>query len=190
MFHWNICKIKAQQAGHRAERSCSLRPRKAVAFLTHLLRAPRSKGAGNFAVCGQRLRGHVPSKNTSPAALSWSSLMRSNSSRCALFSAHASSFCDVKQGEHNSNHPHPKTAVCRSDCPHRGAGAADSRCALSFDILSYRSRIWLLSGPLPTMTTLHSQTSSRRAMYFLQASGSSSKLLQPEMSSSKPSNSS
>ena len=33
-------------------------------------------GAGNFAVCGQRLRGHVPSKNTSPAALSWSSLIR------------------------------------------------------------------------------------------------------------------
>ena len=31
-------------------------------------------GAGNFAVCGRRLRGHVPSKNTSPAALSWSSL--------------------------------------------------------------------------------------------------------------------
>ena len=31
-------------------------------------------GAGNFAVCGQRLRGHVPSKNTSPAALSWISL--------------------------------------------------------------------------------------------------------------------
>ena len=31
-------------------------------------------GAGSFAVCGQRLRGHVPSKNTSPAALSWSSL--------------------------------------------------------------------------------------------------------------------
>ena len=31
-------------------------------------------GAGDFAVCGQRLRGHVPSKNTSPAALSWSSL--------------------------------------------------------------------------------------------------------------------
>ena len=34
-------------------------------------------GAGNFAVCGQRLRGHVPSKNTSPAALSWSSLTSS-----------------------------------------------------------------------------------------------------------------
>ena len=31
-------------------------------------------GAGNFAVCGQRLRGHVPSKNTSPTALSWISL--------------------------------------------------------------------------------------------------------------------
>lgn len=34
------------------------------------------------------------------------------------------------------NCPHPKTAVCRSDCPHRGAGAADSRCALSFDMLT------------------------------------------------------
>ena len=36
--------------------------------------ARQQYGAGNFAVCGQRLRGHVPSKNTSPAALSWSSL--------------------------------------------------------------------------------------------------------------------
>ena len=36
--------------------------------------ARQKHGAGNFAVCGQRLRGHVPSKNTSPAALSWSSL--------------------------------------------------------------------------------------------------------------------
>ena len=48
-------------------------------------------GAGNFAVCGQRLRGHVPSKNTSPAALSWSSLTDSTvsflfvSSRCFLY---------------------------------------------------------------------------------------------------------
>ena len=74
-FHRNVFKTPVQQAGHRAERSCSLRPRKAVAFLTHLLRAPEH-GAGNFAVCGQRLRGHVPSKNTSPAALSWSSLIR------------------------------------------------------------------------------------------------------------------
>ena len=73
MFHRNIFKISVLQAGNRVERSCSLRPRKAVAFLTHLLRAPEH-GAGNFAVCGQRLRGHVPSKNTSPAALSWSSL--------------------------------------------------------------------------------------------------------------------
>ena len=72
-FHRNVFKTTAQQTGHRAERSCSLRPRKAIAFLTHLLRAPEH-GAGNFAVCGQRLRGHVPSKNTSPAALSWSSL--------------------------------------------------------------------------------------------------------------------
>ena len=32
-------------------------------------------GAESFAVCGQRLRGHVPSKNSSPTALSWISLM-------------------------------------------------------------------------------------------------------------------
>ena len=31
-------------------------------------------GAESFAVCGRRLRGHVPSKNTSPTALSWISL--------------------------------------------------------------------------------------------------------------------
>ena len=76
-FHRNVFKIIVLQAANRAERSCSLRPRKAVAFLTHLLRAPKSTGARNFAVCGQRLSGHVPSKNTSPAALSWSSLTNS-----------------------------------------------------------------------------------------------------------------
>ena len=41
-FHRNVFKTTAQQMGHRAERSCSLRPRKAVAFLTHLLRAPEA----------------------------------------------------------------------------------------------------------------------------------------------------
>ena len=90
-FHRNVSKIKALQTANRAERSCSLRPRKAVAFLTHLLRAPKSKGAGSFAVCGQRLRGHVPSKNTSPTALSWISLTNQTTSflsvpaRCLLF---------------------------------------------------------------------------------------------------------
>ena len=34
----------------------------------------RKHGHGDFAVCGRRLRGHVPSKNTSPTALSWISL--------------------------------------------------------------------------------------------------------------------
>ena len=86
-FHRNVFKIKVLQTGHRAERSCSLRPRKAVAFLTHLLRVPRSMGTGNFAVCGQRLRGHVPSKNTSPAALSWSSLICQLDEICSV-SAH------------------------------------------------------------------------------------------------------
>ena len=74
-FHRNIFKVAIQQAGNRAERSCSLRPRKAIAFLTHLLRVPRSMGTRDFAVCGRRLRGHVPSKNTSPTALSWISLI-------------------------------------------------------------------------------------------------------------------
>ena len=41
-FHRNIFKIKKQQTAHRAERSCSLRPRKAVAFLAHLPRAPEA----------------------------------------------------------------------------------------------------------------------------------------------------
>ena len=41
-FHWNVFKITAQQTGHRAERSCSLRPRKAGAFLTHIPRAPKA----------------------------------------------------------------------------------------------------------------------------------------------------
>ena len=90
-FHRNIFKVAIQQAGNRAERSCSLRPRKAIAFLTHFLRAPNSTGAGNFAVCGRRLRGHVPSKNTSPTALSWISLTNQTTSflsvpaRCFLF---------------------------------------------------------------------------------------------------------
>ena len=42
-FRRNVSKIKAQQAGHRAERSCSLRPRKAV-FL-FLFRANESDTA-------------------------------------------------------------------------------------------------------------------------------------------------
>ncbi len=85
-FHRNVSKPTIPQTGHRAERSCSLRPRKAVAFLTHLLRAPKSTGAESFAVCGQRLRGHVPSKNSSPAALSWSSLMEKRFHNAFFFS--------------------------------------------------------------------------------------------------------
>ena len=42
-FHWNIFKITAQQTGHRAERSCSLRPRKAV--FSFLFRANESDTA-------------------------------------------------------------------------------------------------------------------------------------------------
>ena len=100
-FRRNICKIMIQQTGHRAERSCSLRPRKAVAFLTHLLRVPRSMGTGNFAVCGQRLRGHVPSKNTSPAALSWSSL---TSPTTPNFFVSTRNFLDSSNTHSNSAH--------------------------------------------------------------------------------------
>ena len=41
-FRRNVFKAAPQQTGHGAERSCSLRPRKAVAFLTHLPRAPEA----------------------------------------------------------------------------------------------------------------------------------------------------
>ena len=109
-FRRNVFKIKALQTGHRAERSCSLRPRKAVAFLTHLLRVPRSMGTGNFAVCGQRLRGHVPSKNTSPAALSWSSLIGQLDEICSVsarirsvFRTTAIFFCAAKKLRHFPN---------------------------------------------------------------------------------------
>ena len=47
--------------------------------------ARQEHGAGDFAVCGQRLRGHVPSKNTSPAALSWSSLIGESFSKTFCF---------------------------------------------------------------------------------------------------------
>ncbi len=73
-FHRNVSKFKVQQAGHRAERSCSLRPRKAVAFLTHLLRVPRSMGTGISLSADSDSGGSSPPENLPPAALSWSSL--------------------------------------------------------------------------------------------------------------------
>ena len=45
-------------------------PQKAAAFCP-FLRVPGSMCTEHFAVCGRRLRGHVPSKNTSPTVLSW-----------------------------------------------------------------------------------------------------------------------
>ena len=54
------------------ERSCSL-PAKSCRFLS-LSPCAQKYGHGDFAVCGRRLRGHVPSKNTSPTVLSWISL--------------------------------------------------------------------------------------------------------------------
>ena len=74
-FHRNVSKIKKQQPAHRAERSCSLRPRKAVAFLTHLLRAPKAWRRGVSPSADGDSEGCSPSKNTSPTVLSWISLM-------------------------------------------------------------------------------------------------------------------
>ena len=48
-------------------------------------------GAESFAVCGRRLRGHVPSKNTSPTALSWISLIGSHG--CGAFLSLHDGFC-------------------------------------------------------------------------------------------------
>ena len=57
-------------------------------------------GAGNFAVCGRRLRGHVPSKNTSPTALSWISLM---GQRFRFFSFLHDTFCRMFHVKHVPN---------------------------------------------------------------------------------------
>ena len=59
-------------------------------------------GAGNFAVCGQRLRGHVPSKNTSPAALSWSSLFGDSFLKLFCFLTMVFAVCALK---HPDNFP-------------------------------------------------------------------------------------
>ena len=69
----------------RAERSCSLRPRKAVAFLTHLFRVPRSMGTGISLSADSDSEGCSPSENTSPAALSWSSLFGQTVLKLFLF---------------------------------------------------------------------------------------------------------
>ncbi len=55
-FHRNVSKIKKQQPAHRAERSCSLRPRKASLF-SPTFPVRQKHGAEYFAVCGRRLRG-------------------------------------------------------------------------------------------------------------------------------------
>ena len=73
-FRRNVSKIKVQQAGHRAERSCSLCPRKAVAFLTPLRPVPRSMGTGISLSADSDSGGSSPPENLPPAALSWSSL--------------------------------------------------------------------------------------------------------------------
>ena len=59
-FRRNVSKTKKQQAGRRAERSCSLRPRKAVAFLTHLLRAPEARAQGISLSADSDLEGTCP----------------------------------------------------------------------------------------------------------------------------------
>ena len=74
MSHRDIAKIKPFLSGF-TRGAVLFAPRKKLSLFVPFS-ARQKHGAGSFAVCGQRLRGHVPSKNTSPAALSWSSLMR------------------------------------------------------------------------------------------------------------------
>ena len=59
-FHRNVSKVAVLQAGHRAERSCSLRPRKAIAFLTHLRPVPGSMGTGISPSADGDLEGTCP----------------------------------------------------------------------------------------------------------------------------------
>ena len=90
-FHRNVSKVAVLQAGHRAERSCSLRPRKAIAFLTHLLRVPRSMGTGISPSADGDSGGSSPPENLSPTALSWISLIGSHG--CGAFLSLHDGFC-------------------------------------------------------------------------------------------------
>ena len=74
-FHRNVFKIRAQQAGHKGGAVLFAPPSKSCRFSHPPSPCAQKQGRRDFAVCGQRLRGHVPSKNTSPTALSWISLM-------------------------------------------------------------------------------------------------------------------
>ena len=84
--------------------------------------ARQEHGAGSFAVCGQRLRGHVPSKNTSPAALSWSSLTGSTApflfvpARCFTLSRLAVSANPPQKRGANPKSAPPDKLFSRSHC--------------------------------------------------------------------------
>ena len=73
-FHRNVSKIKKQQPAHRAERSCSLRPRKASLFSPTCSVCPEAWARGVSPSADGDSGGYSPPKNLSPAALSWISL--------------------------------------------------------------------------------------------------------------------
>ncbi len=84
-FHRNVFKIRIQQMGHRAERSCSLRPRKAVAFLTHLLRVPRSMGTGISPSADGDLEGTCPLRTPRQLCSVGSALQSNPSEKFSVF---------------------------------------------------------------------------------------------------------
>ena len=73
-FHRNVSKMPSIQAAHKGGAVLFAPPPKSCRFSHPPSPCAQKYGHGDFAVCGRRLRGHVPSKNTSPTALSWISL--------------------------------------------------------------------------------------------------------------------
>ena len=73
-FHRNVFKIKKQQAGHKGGAVLFAPPSKSCRFSHPPSPCARSMAQGVSLSADSDSEGYSPSKNTSPAALSWSSL--------------------------------------------------------------------------------------------------------------------
>ena len=78
--HWDLAKILLFLSGFTRGAVLFAPRKKLPLFVPFSVR--QKHGAESFAVCGRRLRGHVPSKNTSPTALSWISLFGHTDAVC------------------------------------------------------------------------------------------------------------
>ena len=84
-FHRNVSKIAAQQAGHKGGAVLFAPPSKSCRFSHPPAPCAKSMAQGISLSADSDSGGASPPENLSPAALSWSSLMRSNSSDAFCF---------------------------------------------------------------------------------------------------------